>query len=140
MDTTFASIKLRMPEGVQLFLEKGSCTCRFGTDSIRLLQLINNLANNAIKNTKQGSITLGYTCLPDKHLKFYVKDTGIGIAKDKLESLFTRFVKVNDYVEGIGLGLAICQGLVTKMGGSMHVESELGIGSTFSFVLPSHEG
>ena len=140
MDTIFASIKLRMPEGVQLFLEKGSCTCCFGTDSIRLLQLINNLANNAIKNTKQGSITLGYTCLPDKCLEFYVKDTGTGIAKDKLESLFTRFVKVNDYVEGIGLGLAICQGLVTKMGGSMHVESELGVGSTFSFVLPSHEG
>ena len=86
------------------------------------------------------NITLGYTCLPDKCLKFYVKDTGTGIAKDKLESLFTRFVKVNDYVEGIGLGLAICQGLVTKMGGSMHVESELGVGSTFSFVLPSHEG
>ena len=103
-------------------------------------EIINNLANNAIKNTKQGSITLGYTCLPDKCLKFYVKDTGTGIAKDKLESLFTRFVKVNDYVEGIGLGLAICQGLVTKMGGSMHVESELGVGSTFSFVLPSHEG
>ena len=140
MDTIFASIKLRMPEGVQLFLEKGSCTCCFGASSIRLLQLINNLANNAIKNTKQGSITLGYTCLPDKCLKFYVKDTGTGIAKDKLESLFTRFVKVNDYVEGIGLGLAICQGLVTKMGGSMHVESELGVGSTFSFVLPSHEG
>ena len=139
MDTTFASVKLRMPEGVQLFLEKGSCTCHFGTDSIRLLQLINNLANNAIKNTQEGSITLGYTCLPDKRLKFYVKDTGIGIAKDKLESLFTRFVKVNDYVEGIGLGLAICQGLVTKMGGSMHVESELGVGSTFSFVLPSHD-
>ena len=139
MDTIFASIKLRMPEGVQLFLEKGSCTCCFGADSIRLLQLINNLANNAIKNTKQGSITLGYTCLPDKCLEFYVKDTGTGIAKDKLESLFTRFVKVNDYVEGIGLGLAICQGLVTKMGGSMHVESELGVGSTFSFVLPSHE-
>ena len=139
MDTTFASIKLRMPEGVQLLMEKGSSACHFGTDSIRLLQLINNLANNAIKNTKEGSITLGYTCLPDKCLKFYVRDTGIGIEKDKLESLFTRFVKVNDYVEGIGLGLAICQGLVTKMGGSMHVESELGVGSTFSFVLPSHD-
>ena len=104
--------------------------------------MINNLANNAIKNTKQGSITLGYTCLPDKCLEFYVKDTGTGIAKDKLESLFTRFVKVNDYVEGIGLGAChSAQGAwVTKMGGSMHVESELGVGSTFSFVLPSHEG
>lgn len=139
METTFASVKLRMPEGVQLFLEKSKCTCLFGTDSIRLLQLINNLVNNAIKNTKQGSITLGYACLPDNRLKFYVKDTGIGIAKDKLESLFTRFVKVNDYVEGIGLGLAICQGLVAKMGGSMSVESELGKGSTFSFILPSHD-
>ncbi|MCD7851798.1 MAG: ATP-binding protein [Parabacteroides sp.] len=82
---------------------------------------------------------MGYSCLPDHRLKFYVKDTGIGIAEDKLETLFTRFVKVNDYVEGIGLGLAICQGLVTKMGGSMHVESKLGIGSTFSFILPSHD-
>ncbi|WP_293668998.1 ATP-binding protein [uncultured Parabacteroides sp.] len=139
MDTTYASIKLRMPEGVQLFLEKGSDACTFGTDSIRLLQLINNLVNNAIKNTREGSITMGYSCLPDHRLKFYVKDTGIGIAEDKLETLFTRFVKVNDYVEGIGLGLAICQGLVTKMGGSMHVESKLGIGSTFSFILPSHD-
>ena len=138
MDTTFASVKLRMPEGVELLLEKGSTSCSFVTDGIRLLQLITNLANNAIKNTKKGSITLGYTCLPDNCLRFYVKDTGIGVAKDKLESLFTRFVKVNDYVEGIGLGLAICQGLVTKMGGSMHVESELGVGSTFSFILPSH--
>lgn len=139
MDTTFASIRLRMPEGVALFLEKGTCSYTFGTDCIRLLQLINNLANNAIKNTKQGSITMGYTCLPDKQLKFYVKDTGIGIARDRLESLFTRFVKVNDYVEGIGLGLAICQGLVSKMGGSISVESELGVGSTFSFILPSHD-
>ena len=139
MDTTFASVKLRMPEGEQLLLEKGCASCTFGTDSIRLLQLINNLANNAIKNTKEGSITLGYTCLQDKKLEFYVRDTGIGIAKDKLDSLFTRFVKVNDYVEGIGLWLAICQGLVTKMGGSMHVESELGVGSTFFFILPSHD-
>lgn len=139
MDSIFAAVRLRMPAGVQLFLEKGSGQCIFGTDSIRLLQLVNNLANNAIKNTKKGSITLGYECLPDKQLKFYVRDTGIGIPKDQLATLFTRFVKVNDYVEGIGLGLAICQGLVAKMGGSMHVESELGEGSAFSFILPSHD-
>lgn len=138
MDSTFASVRLRMPEGVELRLEKGLTECYFGTDHIRLLQLINNLANNAIKNTKKGSITMGYTCLKENRLKFYVKDTGVGIAPDKLDNLFNRFVKVNDYVEGIGLGLAICQGLVTKMGGTISVESELGVGSTFSFILPSH--
>lgn len=138
LDSTFASVRLRMPEGVELHLEKGLPECYFGTDHIRLLQLINNLANNAIKNTKKGSITMGYTSLGDNRLKFYVKDTGVGIAQDKLDNLFNRFVKVNDYVEGIGLGLAICQGLVAKMGGTISVESELGIGSTFSFILPSH--
>ena len=139
MDMTYAAVKLRMPEGVDLILEKGLDECTFGTDQIRLLQLINNLVNNAIKNTKKGSITMGYKALEDGLLKFYVKDTGLGIPEDKLENLFKRFVKVNDYIEGIGLGLAICNGLVTKMGGSIHVESKLGEGSTFSFILPSHD-
>lgn len=139
MDTTFASVKLRMPKGVELLLEKGLSVCSFGTDSIRLLQLINNLVNNAIKNTKSGRITMGYRSCGEKQLKFYVKDTGVGIPKDKLNNLFNRFVKLNDYVEGIGLGLAICQSLVAKMEGSISVESELGVGSTFSFILPSHD-
>lgn len=139
MDSTYASVRLRMPEGVKLILEKGLSTCSFGADSIRLLQLINNLANNAIKNTKSGCITMGYESLEEGLLKFYVRDTGVGIAEEQLKTLFTRFVKVNDYVEGIGLGLAICQGLVSKMGGSMNVESELGVGSAFSFILPSHD-
>ena len=139
MDITYASVKPRMPEGVDLILEKGLDECMFGTDQIRLLQLINNLINNAIKNTKKGSIMMGYEALGDGRLKFYVKDTGMGIAEDKLQSLFNRFVKINDYVEGIGLGLAICSSLVAKMGGSIHVESKLGEGSTFSFILPSRE-
>lgn len=137
--TIYASAKLRVPAGVKLLLEKGADSCIFGTDNIRLLQLITNLINNAIKNTKSGSITLGYTCLPDDQLRFYVKDTGVGIAEEKLDNLFGRFVKLNDYVEGIGLGLAICKGLVTKMGGSIQVESKLGEGSKFSFIIPSHK-
>ncbi len=139
MDTIYASAKLRVPGGVKLFLEKGADHHMFGTDSMRLLQLINNLVNNAIKNTKEGSITMGYTIQPDDQLRFYVRDTGIGIDKDKLKDVFGRFVKINDYMEGIGLGLAICKGLVVKMGGSIHVTSELGVGSEFSFILPSHE-
>ncbi len=81
---------------------------------------------------------MGYKSLGDGKLNFYVKDTGQGIAEAQLQNLFNRFVKVNDYVEGIGLGLAICKGLVTKMGGTIQVESKLGEGSTFSFILPSH--
>ena len=126
MDTIYASAKLRVPGGVKLILEKGADHHMFGTDSMRLLQLINNLVNNAIKNTKEGSITMGYTIQPDNQLRFYVRDTGIGIDKDKLKDVFGRFVKINDYMEGIGLGLAICKGLVVKMGGSIHVTSELG--------------
>lgn len=139
MDSTYASVRLRMPEGVKLILEKGLSTCSFGADSIRLLQLINNLANNAIKNTKSGSITIGYESVEEGLLKFYVRDTGVGIAEEQLKTLFTRFAKVNDYVEGIGLGLAICQGLMSKMGGTMNVESELGVGSVFPFILPTHD-
>lgn len=139
MDTIYASAKLRVPGGVKLVLEKEADHHMFGTDSMRLLQLINNLVNNAIKNTKEGSITMGYTIQPDDQLRFYVRDTGIGIDKEKLKDVFDRFVKINDYMEGIGLGLAICKGLVVKMGGSIHVTSELGVGSEFSFILPSHE-
>lgn len=139
MDTTYLSTKPRMPEGVELILEKGLDECMFGTDHVRLLQLINNLVNNAIKNTVKGSITMGYKPLGDGRLNFYVRDTGKGISKDQLDNVFDRFVKVNDYVEGIGLGLAICKGLVAKMGGTIHVESELGEGTTFSFILPSHD-
>ncbi|MDL2265606.1 PAS domain-containing sensor histidine kinase [Parabacteroides sp. OttesenSCG-928-G21] len=139
-DSAYASVKLRMPEGVELIVEKGLPECTFGTDPIRLLQLITNIANNAIKHIAKGSITLGYAAYDEKHLRFYVRDTGFGIPEEKLANLFGRFAKMNDYAEGIGLGLAICQGLVAKMGGGdIQVTSKLGEGSEFSFVLPSHD-
>lgn len=139
IDSAYASTRLRMPEGVELIVEKDKKECPFGTDPVRLLQLITNLANNAIKHTREGSITIGYKSLPNDELCFYVKDTGLGIPEEKQKQLFGRFAKVNDYAEGIGLGLAICQGLVTKMGGKLEVISVEGSGSTFSFTLPSHD-
>lgn len=139
LDSAYASTRLRMPPGVALTMEKGLPECTFGADPVRLLQLITNLANNAIKHTDEGSITIGYTSLPDNKLRFYVRDTGFGIPEEKQRQLFGRFAKVNDYAEGIGLGLAICQGLVNKMGGSLAVESKEGVGSEFSFILPSHD-
>ena len=79
MDTIYASCQVTGPGGVKLVFRERADHHMFGTDSMRLLQLINNLVNNAIKNTKEGSITMGYTIQPDNQLRFYVRDTGIGI-------------------------------------------------------------
>jgi signal transduction histidine kinase len=72
-------------------------------------------------------------------IEAYTTDTGIGIAEDKIGSIFDRFVKANEHIQGTGLGLSICKTLVEKMGGSIHVESKAGKGTTFRFTLPLAE-
>ena len=104
----------------------------------RLSQLIINLVTNAIKFTTEGSIRFGYKRQKDE-LYFYVADTGCGIPKDKQDSIFGRFVKLNSFAQGTGLGLSICRTLVDNMGGKIGVESEEGKGSTLWFTLPYKE-
>ncbi len=111
------------------------------TDPFRLRQIISNLIGNALKFTIEGSIEFGYTLEADDYLQFYVKDTGIGIPKDKQELIFERFGQVLDsnfYInqKGTGLGLAISSNLVKLLGGKMWVSSEPGKGSTFYFTIP----
>jgi len=116
----------------------------FYGDILRIRQVFINLANNAIKFTRQGSVTLkiDFDKIDDENvmLKFYVKDTGIGIKEEDLGKLFESFQQVdskrNRNIEGTGLGLAICQRLVSLMNGSINVKSEYGVGSTFSFEIP----
>lgn len=105
------------------------------TDKNRLTQVISNLINNAVKFTPKGIITLGYRLITD-FIEFYVEDTGIGIAKDKLNKIFNRFVKVDNFAPGSGLGLSICKTIVERLGGDISVTSELGVGSVFSFRIP----
>ena len=121
--------------GVQLIAERGLPSCPIYTEKNRLMQVLNNLLNNAAKFTKQGSITFGYE-LRDKQLYFYVTDTGSGIPADKVDAIFGRFVKLNSFAQGTGLGLSICQTIVEHMGGKIGVNSEEGKGSTFWFTLP----
>lgn len=136
MKDVYNSVQLRKPEGVEIILDPCADVI-FNIDRNRLWQICMNLLTNAIKHTSKGSIRIGY-CFEDdgNTIKFHVSDTGCGIPERDLENIFARFVQLSDFEQGIGLGLAICKGLVLKMGGTISVESEEGAGSTFSFTLP----
>jgi signal transduction histidine kinase/ActR/RegA family two-component response regulator len=110
------------------------------TDALRLKQVLSNLLENAIKYTIEGYVEFGYV-IEDKGVTFFVRDTGIGIPKDKFDYIFQRFSQieytVKDVFRGTGLGLSITKNLVELLGGQIWVESELGKGSTFYFTIPS---
>ncbi len=109
------------------------------TDSHKLHGILTNLIKNAIKYTEKGSITFGYF-LKKNFIEFYVKDSGIGIPKNRMEAIFNRFeqadIEDTRVFEGSGLGLAISKAYIEMLGGEIFVESEEGIGSTFTFKLP----
>jgi len=114
----------------------------FKTDTNRLRQVLTNLLSNAFKFTPQGgSIEFGYQAYPDEYQwLLYVKDSGIGIAKETQDNVFDRFRQAHDFTHtqygGTGLGLSISKGIVENLGGEIWLESELGKGTTFFFTLP----
>lgn len=133
------SLRMKVPAGVELVFEECLPGCHVWADKNRLNQVISNFINNALKFTFSGSITLGYYRQTDGYLRFYVRDTGMGIPKNKIKTVFDRFVKLNNFVHGTGLGLSICKSLVEQMGGTIGVESEEGEGSCFWFTYPYQE-
>jgi signal transduction histidine kinase/CheY-like chemotaxis protein len=112
------------------------------TDPLRLKQILNNLLENSLKYTLEGYVEMGYKDIGHS-LQFYVKDTGIGIQKEKHKLIFDRFLQVDAIKDkgfgGTGLGLSICRNLVNLLGGNIWVESELNKGSVFSFTIPYKE-
>lgn len=109
------------------------------TDSTKLVQIVSNLINNAIKFTYSGKVEFGYA-LKDSFLEFYVSDTGIGISSDQHSNIFKTFYQVESALsrqfEGTGLGLSICKAYTELLGGEIWVISELGKGATFFFTIP----
>ncbi len=109
------------------------------TDSHKLHGILTNLIKNAIKYTKEGTITLGYI-FKQNFIEFFVKDTGIGIPKNRLQAIFNRFeqadIEDSNVFEGSGLGLAISKAYTKMLGGKISVESTEGIGSIFKFTIP----
>jgi PAS domain S-box-containing protein len=133
-------------KGINFLLKPGlpNQETLISTDREKLYAILTNLVKNSIKYTPAGSIELGYSLTDSptqlKELQFYVKDTGIGIPKDRFEAIFKRFIQsdIDNKManQGAGLGLSITKAYVEMLGGKIWVESEEGIGSTFYFTLP----
>ena len=123
--------------GICICYHRRTTECVVKADRNRLVQVMMNLMNNAVKFTGEGSIEFGFDVREDGFLHFYVTDTGCGIPEERLEEIFGNFVKLNSFVQGTGLGLTICRAIVERMGGKIGAVSRLGQGSTFWFTLPS---
>ena len=122
--------------GICICYHRRTTECVVKADRNRLVQVMMNLMNNAVKFTGEGSIEFGFDVREDGFLHFYVTDTGCGIPEERLEEIFGNFVKLNSFVQGTGLGLTICRAIVERMGGKIGAVSRLGQGSTFWFTLP----
>ena len=131
---------LKVSPGVKLiFCGDELPSVELHTDAKRVTQVISNLLSNAVKFTERGSITLSYR-LRGPEVYVEVADTGIGIPEAFRDSIFRRFVKVNEFKQGTGLGLPICKTIVETLHGHIGVQSEPGRGSVFWFTLPLKEG
>lgn len=130
------AFRFRMPANVKCVTEFGMKKCYIHTEKNRLMQVLGNYFSNAIKYTNQGSITIGYYPPKDGKIRFYVRDTGCGISPDKQQTIFQRFVKLDNFKQGTGLGLSICQMIAEKMNATVGIHSEVNKGSEFWIELP----
>ena len=136
--------KMAADKNIYLIFESTVEQLEAETDEKMFDQIINNLVNNAVKFTEKGGVTVSVNKIRNKsYLEIKVKDTGIGIPKDKQEIIWEEFRQVSEgterMFEGIGLGLTITNNFVNQLGGEIKLKSELGKGSTFAVLLPIRE-
>lgn len=124
-------------EGVQIRTELPEMSYTIWSDNFRIRQILNNLLNNALKFTTEGNVTTGYQLDKENGLIcIFVKDTGRGIPYEEQTKIFERFYKSDNFTQGGGLGLSICNEIVRRMNGSITLESEPGKGTSFYVTLP----
>jgi signal transduction histidine kinase len=138
----FAGVKEKQTnQSIDLVVVKGNENPNFAIyiDATLLREIYMHLIDNAIKFTDHGEVHFGYYLKENCAIRFFVKDTGMGIPDHQKEKIFLRFYKLNEpggrIYRGAGLGLSIAQNYVQKLGGQLSVDSEEGEGSCFSFVL-----
>lgn len=130
MDEIYMTYRVIVPAHLKFKLKKGGEDDFIMVNRGSMLQVLSNLMNNAVKFTAEGSITLGWKDEGDDVL-IYVQDTGCGIPQENLSTIFDKYAKVRASTEGAGLGLSLCNKLVSKMNGKIEVSSTLGMGSCF---------
>ena len=130
--------KFRCPDSIQLVWNQPNMKVTLNTDQNRLTQVFSNLIGNALKHTSKGKISYGYQLINDgTEVSFFVTDTGSGIDPADINKIFGTYVSRDaENNNGYGLGLALCKTIVEKLDGHISVQSKLGEGSTFRFVLP----
>ena len=130
---TYQTHKILIPGQLHFLLEEGEKGLIVHVDKNRLVQVITNFLNNASKFTREGSIKLGWSYMPQtEEVEIYVEDTGIGIPQSEQKMIFGRFYKQNEFAQGTGLGLSICKLIIEKLQGRLSLRSEAGTGSHFS--------
>lgn len=140
IDGLYLTHQLLIPSHLR-FLKEEEGDLSVYTDKKRLTQVVTNFLTNACKFTENGYIKIGF-----KHLRrtdevaIFVEDSGIGLSKEQQKKVFSRFFKQDEFSQGAGLGLSICQGIVQNLGGRIELNSTLGKGSRFSVVFPIYKG
>lgn len=123
--------------GVTMIFEPSAQDPVLHTNSKRVMQVLLHLLHNAAKFTVEGEIILTYTCrIPERTMLFTVSDTGPGIPAGEQEQVFERFVKLDTFAQGTGLGLPVCRLIATKLGGSLRVDSSYTVGCRMIFEVP----
>lgn len=128
--------RMKVDCNIEIKLDCALDTCILYTERNRVMQVVNNFVSNALKHTVSGFIQIGYSIPLNGYIRFYVRDTGKGIPADKIEQIFSRFMQLDSFKQGVGLGLAISKTIIEKMNGEIGVNSVYEEGSEFWFTIP----
>jgi signal transduction histidine kinase len=130
------NVLFKQRDDVMLNIETAERDIRLTTDRNAVLKILGELLHNADKFTEQGTITIGCQQLNSRFMEFYVTDTGCGITPDNRERVFEPFMKVNEFREGLGLGLPLCRRLATLLNGEIVLDTQYSGGARFLLKLP----
>ena len=130
------NVLFKQSDDVMVNVETAEHDIRLKTDKKSVIKILSELLHNADKFTEKGTITIGCQMINSRFMGFYVADTGCGIAPADQERIFEPFMKVDEFCEGLGLGLSLCRRLATLLNGEIVLDTRYSGGARFLLKLP----